>query len=308
MKRNYYRLMLGKQHIHAAECLAGGFVGTHFQVKEDLTDKLTDSWQAFNKLYIPIYQALVPTKTKIGAGLACGALWTVGKGILEGDRVLCPDGKGTYHVGEVLGTYYYAEGENLPHRRQVKWIGHIEASQMSEALKNSVGSIGTVCNISGYHDEIESLLSGAILPSLTPSDEAVEDPVAFALEKHLEDFLVANWEKTDLGKDFDIFAEDGEKVGQQYPTDTGPMDILAISKDKSTLLVVELKRGRASDVVVGQILRYMGYVTVVLAQEHQTVRGLIIAKDADLKMQRALTAAPNIDFYRYQIDFKLLKS
>ena len=31
------------------------------------------------------------------------------------------------------------------------------------------------------------------------------------------------------------------------------MDILAISKDKSELLVVELKKGRASDVVVGQI-------------------------------------------------------
>ena len=31
-------------------------------------------------------------------------------------------------------------------------------------------------------------------------------------------------------------------VGRQYQTDTGTMDILAISKDKRTLLVVELKK------------------------------------------------------------------
>ena len=31
-------------------------------------------------------------------------------------------------------------------------------------------------------------------------------------------------------------------VGRQYPNDTGPIDILAISKDKKELLVVELKK------------------------------------------------------------------
>jgi RecB family endonuclease NucS len=44
-----------------------------------------------------------------------------------------------------------------------------------------------------------------------------------------------------------------------------PIDILAVSKDGTCLLVVELKRGRASDVVVGQALRYIGYVQDELA-------------------------------------------
>jgi len=35
---------------------------------------------------------------------------------------------------------------------------------------------------------------------------------------------------------------------------------------------VELKKGRASDVVVGQIQRYMGYVLQELAEEHQKVK------------------------------------
>ncbi|MFE4833971.1 endonuclease NucS domain-containing protein [Arthrobacter sp. NPDC056691] len=62
-----------------------------------------------------------------------------------------------------------------------------------------------------------------------------------------------------LGR-YDIYEEDGQSVGQQYPTDTGPMDILAISKDRTRLLVVELKRRRAADAVIGQIQRYMGFV------------------------------------------------
>jgi restriction system protein len=97
----------------------------------------------------------------------------------------------------------------------------------------------------------------------------------------LEDFLIVNWSKTPLGADYEIFSEDGTLVGQQYSTDTGPIDILAISKDRKTLLVVELKKGRASDAVVGQILRYMGYVKDQVAEEGQLVEGVIIALEDD---------------------------
>jgi hypothetical protein len=90
------------------------------------------------------------------------------------------------------------------------------------------------------------------------------------------------WSHTELGTDYEIYEEDGEKA-QQYQTDTGPLDILAISKDKKRLLVVELKKGRASDVVVGQTLRYMGFVQEKLAEEGQSVFGLIIAHEDDKK-------------------------
>ena len=85
------------------------------------------------------------------------------------------------------------------------------------------------------------------------------------------------------------------------------MDILAIKKDKSELLVVELKKGRASDAVVGQTLRYMGFAAQELAEPNQKVRGVIIALDDDQRIRRALAVSPNIDFFRYQISFKLLR-
>jgi restriction system protein len=305
--KNYYRVMFGQKSVYAEECFAGNFIGTDFGINQDLTHKLPEQWRVFNKEFIPIYLATHPNKTKIGAGLACGALWTVSKGIQRGDIVLCPDGSGRYHVGEVNGDYTYEPGKILPHRRSVKWLNMtIDRSAMSEALQNSTGSIGTVSNITSHHEEIEKLIAGISAPKLISTDETVEDPSAFALEEHLEDFLVKNWEHTELGKEYSIYEEDGEK-GQQYQTDTGPLDILAISKDKKKLLIVELKKGRASDAVVGQTLRYMSYVQEMLAESDQTVHGIIIALEDDTKIRRALAMVPNIQFYRYQISFKLMK-
>jgi restriction system protein len=306
--RSYRRVMLGKQSIHAATCLAGNFIGADYGIHQDLKNDLPDDWRTFNKKFIPIYMAANPDKTKIGAGLACGFLWTIAKGIKIGDIVLCPDGSGQYLVGEVNGDYYYAPGDILPHRRPVTWREvTIARSEMSDALKNSTGSIGAVADISKYAAEIEALLGPVAKPKAVLPDEAVEDLASFTLEKHLEDFLVQNWPQTDLGKDYDIYEEEGEKVGQQYPTDTGPMDILALKKDKSELLVVELKKGRASDAVIGQTLRYMGYAAQELAEEGQKVRGVIIALEEDQRIRRALAVTPTVDFFRYQISFKLVK-
>jgi restriction system protein len=309
--KSYYRVMLGRQSIYAAECLAGGFIGADYGIAQDLTGKLPDAWRQFNAAFIPVFLAGHPDKSKIAAGLACGALWTVAKGIRPGDVVLSPDGTGVYHVGVVAGEYRYASGQVLPHRRQVSWLPvTIARAAMGEALRNSTGSIGTVSTISEHYLEIEQFLAalpGQVTPAIVATDPVIEDPVAFAMEKHLEDFLVKNWAQTELAQAYKIYEEDGELVGQQYSTDAGPIDILAVSRDGQRLLVVELKRGRASDVVVGQILRYMGYVKEQIAEPNQIVEGAIIALDDDQKVRWALLAVPGITFYRYQMTFKLIK-
>jgi len=303
--------MLGRNSMHAAECLSGGFIGAGFGMDLDLTGKLPDDWRTFNKQFAPIYLAKHPAKSRISAGLACGALWTISKGIAIGDTIVSPDGSGRYRIGEVIGDYFYHAGEMLPHRRPVRWLDQtIRRDEMSTPLQKATRIPLTVVEISGYRAEIEQLISGEAMPKapLVTGDLAVEDPTAFAMEKHLEDFLVQNWMQTELGKEYDIFEENGEQVGQQYPTDTGPLDILAISKDKKRLLVVELKKGRASDAVVGQALRYMGFVQDELAEQGQTVKGVIIALEDDARIRRALAMVPNIEFYRYQISFKLVRA
>lgn len=299
--------MLGKNSLFAKEAYEGNYIGANWFEDLDLMNKLPNSWREFNSKFIPLYQEKYPNSNKIAAGLGCAMLWTICKGILIGDIVLCPDGQGNYFVGEVIGDYEYHKGI-LPHRRNVRWYQKtISRTEMSELLKKSAASSGTVSNLSRYADEIEALISGNRPTSVFSNDETIEDPSLFALEKHLEDFLVANWHHIELGKHYDIYEENGELVGQQYPSDTGPIDVLAISKDKKEILVVELKRGRVSDVVVGQIQRYMGFVKDVLAEKEQKVKGVIIGFEDDIKIHRALSVAPNIDFYTYKIHFELKK-
>ena len=311
--RNFYRLMLGKGSIHVEESLKEGFVGVGWFEDIDLTPVFAKSadWRAFNKEMIPIYLSANPTKKKVAAGLSCGFTHTVCKGMSIGDVVITPKGDGTYAAGEVASEYIYAPGKTLPHRRLVNWYpSNIARADMTVELKNSAGSIGTVSNVSRYATELEALLIGQkpkANPGLYSTDENVEDPSIFALEKHLEDFLVANWKSTELSKNYDIYEDEGEIVGQQYMTDTGPIDILAISKDRKELLVIELKKGRVSDVVVGQIQRYMGYAKDELCEEGQTVKGLVIGLEDDNKLRRALSVTTGIDFYRYIVDFKLVK-
>jgi restriction system protein len=294
--------------MYAKEAYAGNYIGAGWIGDIDFTNRLPEHWREFNSKYISLFLKEYPDKTKISAGLACGMLHTIAKGIQVGDVVLCPDGEGKYFVGEVIGEYEYHKGASMPHRRAVRWFpATISREDMSDALRNSAGSIGTVSTISKYADEIEALIGGNRPAMIIATDQTIEDAGIFALEKHLEDFLVQNWPHTELGKKYDIFEEDGEKVGQQYPSDTGPIDILAVSKDKKELLIVELKKGRASDVVVGQIQRYMGYVKEELAETDQVVRGAIIAFEDDVRIQRALSVATNIDFYTYKVSFKLEK-
>lgn len=300
--------MLGRRSIYAKEAREGNFIAVGFIKDADLSHRLPDNFRDFNKEFIPVFLGQNPEKGKIAAGLACGMLWTVAKGIRIGDTVLCPDGMGNYYVGEVISEYAYYQGETLPHRRSVRWfVRTISKGEVSEAFKNSLGAIGTVSDVSKYADEIEALIAGARPSVVVATDITIENPSEFVLEKHLEDFLVQNWGVTELGNRFDIYQEDGEMVGQQYPSDTGPIDILAISKDKKEIAVIELKKGRASDVVVGQVQRYMGYVKEELAEKDQTVRGIIIAFEDDIRINRALSVAPNIEFYTYKINFKLEK-
>jgi restriction system protein len=304
----YNRIMAGRQSVYAEQCFKEGFIGVDYGIRTDLSGRLPENWKHFNAEFRPIYLETHPGKSKIAAGLACSFIWTLSKGLKEGDIIITPNGNGRYCSGEIVGPYQYVASDVLPHRRAVRWFDQlIDRPDMSEALQRSTNSTGTCCDVSSYAEELEALIGVQVSPVLISTDETVEDPTVFALEKHLEEFLVSNWQYTELGKQYDIYTDEGEVVGQQYPTDTGPIDILAISKDGKEILIVELKRGRASDVVVGQIQRYMGYVMDELTEPGQRVKGIIIALEDDLKIRRALRAASNIEFYRYEVSFKLIK-
>ena len=142
--------------------------------------------------------------------------------------------------------------------------------------------------------------------SITKDEKNLQ--TTFALEKYLEEFIIDNWNSLEIFKDYDRNEEEVNGKRKKYRTDTGEIDIFAISKDKKEYLVIELKKGRASEKVVGQIQTYMGFIKEEIANNNQKVKGLIIALEDDLKIKRALSINPDIEFYRYEITFDLIKS
>jgi len=131
------------------------------------------------------------------------------------------------------------------------------------------------------------------------------DKTGFVLEKHLEDFLVANWETTELGELYGLIEESGDMVSQQYPTkEIGNIDLLVKDKKTGNYVVIELKKGLTSDQTVGQLTRYMGWVKKNKSSGGK-VEGIIIAGGQDDRLKYALEAVPNAKLFIYRINFVL---
>lgn len=297
----------GEGGAYADEMIEAGFIGVDFIGDRDLTPHLAGGYDAFRLAVTDLFHETNPGKTKLAAGQAVNSLWRAAEGIIEGDLIVAPKRDRTYQHGIVTGGYEYHPRTALPHRRRVEWRGSFSRDDLSEGLASSTKYVGTLLDLSPHAVELATLtkLDEPPQPVAEVVNSEVQEQLAFQMEKQLEEFLVHNWASTSLGREFDIYEDDGQPVGQQYLTDTGPMDILAISKDRLRLLVVELKRGRASDSVVGQIQRYMGYVQDALLEPGQSVEGVIIAQEDDLRIRRALSMTRNIRFMKYRVEFHL---
>jgi hypothetical protein len=92
-----------------------------------------------------------------------------------------------------------------------------------------------------------------LVPELGETSQ--ERAAEFALEAYLEEFLLTNWHKIEWGAPLELY---NGREGHQFVTSVGRLDFLAVDTRDMALVVIELKRGRPSDQVVGQAARYMG--------------------------------------------------
>jgi hypothetical protein len=125
----------------------------------------------------------------------------------------------------------------------------------------------------------------------------------FYMEQQLEDFIIENWEKTELGSKYDLIYEEGTLKSQQYITDIGRIDILAKDKKSGNYVVIELKKNQSSDDTVGQILRYMGWISE--KKNDSGVKGIIVAGKYDEKLYYAQQMIKDIDVFLYEVNFSL---
>lgn len=125
-------------------------------------------------------------------------------------------------------------------------------------------------------------------------EEAFKSFASVSLEKDLRDYL-AKYPKS---------LEKGLKLIQkEFPTkEVGNIDLLLTDK-KGYEVVVELKKGRNSDDVVGQLSRYMGWV---MENRNKKVRGIIVVGEPDERLKYSiLPFRGNVKIKYYKVKFEV---
>ena len=185
---------------------------------------------------------------------------------------------------------------------------HRNSHQLRDLLKRQGWTVNET------HDEVRIVSpevandADAVSVLGEPSDEEppldAEEQLEFALESHLRDFIARNLETLPIAsKRLKLFADQSKRNGIEYPTEVGPIDILA-NDQHGNFVVFELKLSRGPDRAMGQLLRYMGWVKKSLAGEHE-VHGIIVARDMDEKLRYASVPVPNVSLLEYEVNFQL---
>lgn len=248
--------------------------------------------------------ARYPEKPAATQSLIANMFWAFYHGMSPGDFIIARRGRKTLAgVGRVTGQGTYSPGRSSIHGHSnflsVDW-------QVAPRDKAFPGVVFPMHTLSELSEESFRNFEGGQVPIVSPtsSEPALEDPNEFVLEKYLEDFIVTNF-ATIFRNELRIFQDADGNDGQQYGTDIGPIDILAQTRSGDSFVVIELKKGRPSDQVVGQVLRYMGWVKKNLCSKGEAVKGLVICRESDPKLSYALEMTNNIDVRYYSVAFKL---
>lgn len=134
-------------------------------------------------------------------------------------------------------------------------------------------------------------------PSGSVDDEMSAEPSEFAYESDLRDFLARNMLIIEPG--LQLYEDEGIK-GVEFPVGGRFADILGVDA-QGRLVVIELKVSRGYDRVIGQLLRYMAWISAHQAEEGQGVRGMIIAREISDDLRLACSGIADVELFEYEL-------
>jgi hypothetical protein len=141
----------------------------------------------------------------------------------------------------------------------------------------------------------ERLLGGDLDDEIPEVEDDSSEEQRFALEADLRDFLAANLQVIEPGL---MLYCDGEQDGVEFSVDGGRIDILAIDRN-GTPVVIELKLSKGRNRAIGQLLYYMGWIDQNLGKGRS--RGIIVARDIPYDLLLATQRASGVSLYRYRV-------
>lgn len=197
---------------------------------------------------------------------------------------------GTYQ--DVIASLEYStndERSNKPNPSKIKFDGNIRNNLQS--YKNAVVRYRKFLNDSGFQGgtiETRELVESSDI--ITPAEETMQ---RFSLERDMQAALRRNI--TNLDPDLRIIDDGAERA-----VSSGLIDITC--EDNSSLVVVELKAGKADSRAIGQILGYMGDLQE--EESDKAVRGILVAHDFDQRAKSAARVVPTLTLKKYAIEFK----
>ena len=188
-------------------------------------------------------------------------------------------------------------------------VGLDPTSATSHQLRNGLRKAGW--SVQETETEVRLMVPGTnqlestVDAVLGEAEEEIEDDIAaFGLESQLRDFLAQNLSAIPVdGKRLRLCVDPTGRDGVEYPTAVGPIDILAIDDDEQ-FVVFELKRARSPDHAIGQLSRYMGWVTQTIGRG-RSVRGVIVAKSISQNLRYSIAVVPNVSLFEYEVKFEL---
>lgn len=136
-----------------------------------------------------------------------------------------------------------------------------------------------------------------------PDPEADEPRLSeeFAFEHDLRDYLAGNLHALEPG--LRLYQEDGIR-GIEFPVGQRFIDILAIDRN-GDYVVIELKVSKGYDKVIGQLLRYIGWIEEHHAEPGKQVRGMIVAKTISEDLRLACRRQAGVSLHEYKLSVEV---